>query len=116
MSQTQKNKWSRKKWIVFALTAFLVVMCVRLLYLGQYKDASIVLVGCLLGAFFIFTDKLPEWYLEFRRRMNFFGSGSGIVEDDDPANISPKIYLSLISGAILIAVVSFLIYHFEFFR
>ena len=116
MSQTQKNKWTRKKWIVFALTAFLVVMCVRLFYLGQYKDGSFVLVGCMLGAFFIFTGKRPVWHWEFRRRINFFGRGSGIVEDDDPGNISPKIYLSLISGAILIAIVSFLIYHFELFR
>ena len=38
------------------------------------------------------------------------GQGGLITEDDDPDNISPKVYLSVIATAIIISVIAYFIY------
>ncbi|WP_298862275.1 hypothetical protein [uncultured Gimesia sp.] len=57
-------------------------------------------MGVALGAIYAFYGQLPEWLINL--------SGGKIVADDDPGNISPRVYLPILGVAILVAAFVFL--------
>lgn len=64
---------------------------------GDFRTRTLLAVGAVLGIAYAVYGRLPEWLISL--------SGGALVTDDDPSNISPRIYLPIIGGAILLAVV-----------
>jgi hypothetical protein len=56
-------------------------------------------IGISLGVLYAATGQLPKW-------MTSASSGS-LTADDDPANISPRLYLPILAGVIVIAIFVF---------
>ena len=52
-----------------------------------------------LGGIYTAFGRLPDWIADY--------SGGSITEDDDPANISPRVYLPILLGVIVIAAATF---------
>ncbi len=57
--------------------------------------------GSFVGSLYTVFGRLPDWVIAF--------SGGFIVADDDPGNISLRIYLSVIGTAIPLAVVALVV-------
>jgi hypothetical protein len=51
--------------------------------------------GAVLGALYAVVGRLPEVFIRH--------SGGALTEDDDPSNLSPRFYLPIIGGAVLLA-------------
>jgi len=64
---------------------------------GDFRTRTLLAVGAVLGITYVIYGRLPEWLISL--------SAGSLVADDDPSNISPRIYLPIIGGAILLAVV-----------
>ena len=54
---------------------------------GDVRTWIMLGVGALLGALYAVFGRLPDWIVEY--------SGSSITDDDDPSNISPRVYLPI---------------------
>jgi len=83
-----------------ALVGLLVWSIVR--GVGDIRTRTLLAVGAVLGIAYVVYGRLPDWLISL--------SGGSLAADDDPSNISPRIYLPIIGGAILLAVVVFVIF------
>lgn len=63
---------------------------------GDVRTWFMLGAGALLGALYAVLGRLPDW-------ITAYSSGS-ITADDDPSNISPRVYLPMIFGIIIVAV------------
>ena len=54
-----------------------------------------------LGLAYTALGRLPDWVVDY--------SGGSITDDDDPSNISPRVYLPVLFGVIAIAVIVFVV-------
>ncbi len=69
--------------------------------IDDYKTWATIFFGVVVTIIYIKSGwKMPLWIMKFAR----------LTADDDPSNISPKIYLSLIGLCIMIAVVLFFVF------
>ena len=68
---------------------------------GDLPTQVMLGIGSVLGIVYTILGHLPEWVTSH--------SGGSIVADDDPGNIEPRLYLSVIGAAILLAVVVFVV-------
>ena len=68
---------------------------------GDIRTQILLGVGVVLGIAYVVYGRLPDWLISL--------SGGSLVADDDPSNISPRVYLPIIGGVILLAVVVFVI-------
>ncbi len=68
---------------------------------GDIRTQILIGVGAVLGIAYVAYGRLPGWLISL--------SGGSLVADDDPSNISPRVYLPIIGGVILLAVVVFVI-------
>ena len=66
--------------------------------IGDLKTRIILAAGGALGSLYSVLGRLPDGIVE--------NSGGFITDDDDPSNISPVVYLPIVLGAILIAVIA----------
>lgn len=66
---------------------------------GHLRTQMILALGIALGSLFTVFGGLPSWILGY--------SGGSITDDDDPSNISPRVYLPILLGAILVASIAF---------
>lgn len=66
---------------------------------GDVRTWTFLGIGVLLGGIYTAYGRLPDWIADY--------SGGSITEDDDPANISPRVYLPILLGVIVIAVAAF---------
>jgi len=85
------------------LSTFLGVLLVWMVAQGLAGRRIQVVIGIGAGLGFVYATfgQVPGWFLAV--------SGSSITADDDPANISPRVYLPILAGAILIACILFFI-------
>jgi len=92
--------WSRTR--IAALTLTLVLVCLLTWSLatgfGDFKTRAIILMGIVLGVIYTLQGKLPEQLIDW--------SHGRLTADDDPSNISPKVYLPIVLGVIVIAFVA----------
>ena len=65
---------------------------------GDLKTRAIILMGIVLGVIYTLQGKLPEQLIDW--------SHGRLTADDDPSNISPKVYLPIVLGVIVIAFVA----------
>jgi hypothetical protein len=56
-------------------------------------------IGVSLGALYAANGQLPKWITS--------ASSGHLTADDDPANISPRLYLPILTGVIIIAILVF---------
>ena len=68
---------------------------------GDIRTQLLIGVGAVLGIAYAAYGRLPDWLISL--------SGGSLTADDDPSNISPRVYLPIIGGVILLAVVAFVI-------
>ncbi len=68
---------------------------------GDVRTWIMLGVGTLLGALYAILGRLPDWITEY--------SSGSITADDDPSNISPRVYLPIIFGIIVVAVTVFVV-------
>jgi hypothetical protein len=68
---------------------------------GDIRTWIMLGVGTALGALYPVFGRLPDWIIEY--------SGGSITDDDDPSNISPRVYLPIILGIIVVAVTVFVV-------
>ncbi|MCA9190622.1 MAG: hypothetical protein KDB03_02630 [Planctomycetales bacterium] len=68
---------------------------------GDIRTWTFLGAGSALGALYAVLGKVPEWIVDH--------SGGTIHEDDDPSNISPRIYLPILLGAICVAILAFVL-------
>lgn len=68
---------------------------------GEIRTQILIGVGAVLGMADAAYGRLPDWLIS--------PSGGSLTADDDPSSISPRVYLPIIGGAILLAVVVFAI-------
>ncbi len=54
-----------------------------------------------LGSLYTAFGRLPDWIVE--------NSGGSITDDDDPSNVSARVYLPILLGVILIAFAVFVV-------
>jgi hypothetical protein len=55
-------------------------------------------IGIVLGALYAINGRLPKWITS--------ASSGTLTDDDDPGNISPRLYLPILAGVIVIAVLT----------
>ncbi len=68
---------------------------------GDLRTRILLGGGVALGVLYTAFGRVPDW---IRDRI-----GGTITDDDDPSNISPRVYLPIILGAILVAVGAFVV-------
>ena len=68
---------------------------------GDVRTQIMLGAGSFLGILYTVFGRLPDWLIEH--------SGGSLAADDDPGNISPRLYLSVIGAAILIAIIGFIV-------
>ena len=68
---------------------------------GDMRTWLILGVGAAFGLIYTALGRLPNWIADH--------SGGTITDDDDPSNISPRVYVPLLLGVIVIAVLVFFI-------
>lgn len=62
---------------------------------GDVRLQIILAVGIILGLLYTTLGRLPSWMIAL--------SGGYITADDDPSNISPRVYLPILIGVMLVA-------------
>ncbi len=105
------KNWPAKRLIASALTAGLVALDVYswISGAGNFESRILLGVGIVLGTLYVVRGaSLPE-SMHSVSTSHWFG-GTGINADDDPSNLSPKVYLPILFTAILIASVLFFRY------
>jgi hypothetical protein len=108
-----KKKSANKSKLIVAsfVTALLYSLCGYMIYTGNTEEISVLLFGALLGSYYVYRGgSLPKWYIKFTEITSLLGQGGLVTEDDDPDNLSPKIYLSVIAAVITIALIAYFIY------
>ena len=90
--------WSTKHSIVLVLTAFIatVMLCVIVSGFLEIHILGLLVTGVILGVIFLVFGRLPEFVREW----------FGIASDDDPANLSPKVYLPILLAVILLGCIA----------
>ena len=68
---------------------------------GDTRTLIMVSVGAVLGLVYAMFGRLPGWVVAL--------SGSSITDDDDPSNIPARVYLPILLGVIVTAVVAFVV-------
>ena len=97
-----------KRLVVLTLTLGLTAVLIYMWFadVGDLKTAGYLAFGIVLGlTYTIRGGSLPESIYEISE--SHWIGGTGITTDDDPRNISPKVYLPILLAAILLAAALF---------
>ncbi|ELP31401.1 hypothetical protein RBSWK_04671 [Rhodopirellula baltica SWK14] len=68
---------------------------------GDLRIWVVLGFGVTLGSLYTAFGRLPDWIVE--------NSGGSITDDDDPSNVSARVYLPILLGVILIAFAVFVV-------
>ena len=92
-----------KRFVALALSVLLLVFRGWSFFaaVGDVRTRVMLGIGAILGLAYTYYGELPSWLID--------ASGGSITDDDDPSNISPRVYLPILLIAILIAVIGFVI-------
>ncbi len=100
--------WGPRRLAALTLAIGLAVLLAVGLALGSVdlRRASLLGVGVALGGWFALRGGLPSWLYEgngtildaFRPNLN---------RDDDPGNISPRVYLPILLALVVVGVAAF---------
>ena len=96
------------KRITSGLLSLILLVLFGWTFVGGVDDLRIqvmLCIGVVLGTVYRIYGELPKWLIIL--------SGGKIVADEDPSNISPRIYIPILIVAILIATVALLLVIFE---
>ncbi|HEY4261917.1 MAG TPA: hypothetical protein VGM98_17230 [Schlesneria sp.] len=66
--------------------------------LNRIRDQRLLIMlgfGVCLGAIYAVNGRLPQWMIS--------ASSKSLTADDDPANISPRLYLPILAGVVIVA-------------
>jgi hypothetical protein len=84
--------------IAGALSLVLLVLLGWAVFAGVGDIRTWVMLGfgAVLGLLYTVIGRVPDWIVNY--------SGGSITDDDDPSNISPRVYLPILFGVIVVAV------------
>ena len=68
---------------------------------GDLRTWTMLGVGAALGLLYTAFGRVPDWIVDH--------SGGSITDDDDPSNISPRVFVPILLGVILVAVAAFVV-------
>ncbi len=68
---------------------------------GDVRTKVMLGAGATVGLLYTAWGRLPAWMVDY--------SGGGITADDDPSNLSPRVYLPILLGVIVVAVIATLV-------
>jgi hypothetical protein len=68
---------------------------------GDLRTWVVLGFGVTLGSLYSAFGRLPDWIVE--------NSGGSITDDDDPSNVSARVYIPILLGVILIAFAVFVV-------
>lgn len=68
---------------------------------GDLRTWVVLGSGVTQGSLYTAFGRLPDWIVE--------NSGGSITDDDDPSNVSARVYLPILLGVILIAFAVFVV-------
>ncbi len=68
---------------------------------GDLRTQIVLGVGVVLGVVYTAYGRLPDWLISH--------SGDSLTADDDPSNISPRVYLPIIATVTLLAIVALVV-------
>ena len=68
---------------------------------GDVRTCVMLGIGAILGLLYTAIGRVPDWIVDY--------SGGSITDDDDPSNISPRIYLPILFSVIVVAVIAFVL-------
>jgi len=100
--------WPPKRVVALLLTIVLAgsVMYTWLAGVGDSRTLWLLVIGVVLGATYtIRGSSLPPFL--YRLTGSHLLAGNAITDDDDPRNLSPKVYLSVL---LLVALVALMLY------
>jgi hypothetical protein len=66
---------------------------------ADLKLQLLLVLGMILGTLYTVYGQLPDWLLQI--------SGGRITADDDPGNLSPRVYLTVLLVVLLLAAAIF---------
>lgn len=86
-----------------SLTILLLALLCRCIYIGldDFRIYLMLVVGVIFGSTYAALGRLPNWMTDY--------SGGNITHDDDPSNLSPKLYLSILFCLIIVVLALFFI-------
>lgn len=84
-----------KRITVLLLTLLLAALLAWSLIaqVGDARTRWLLLAGAIFGSFYSFYGSIPDWAANL----------TGINADDDPENLSPRIYLTIILVVLIVA-------------
>lgn len=68
---------------------------------GDFPTWIMLGFGAALGGLYTAFGRLPDWIVDH--------SGGSITEDADPSNIAPRVYVPILLGVIVVAVLVLLV-------
>jgi hypothetical protein len=102
-----KADWPVTRVAALVLTLGLVALAVYSLIQGTFGVVPLLAIGIALGALYVWRGgSLPEWAYRMRTRAGV----RSITRDDDPSNIPAKVYLPILAGVILLALLAFVLW------
>lgn len=64
---------------------------------GDVRTQALLAAGACAGLIYTLIGRLPDWLMRL--------SGGRLVDDDDPSNLPPRVYLSVLGAALVIALI-----------
>ena len=64
---------------------------------GDVRTQALLAAGACAGLLYTLIGRLPDWLMQL--------SGGKLVDDDDPGNLSPRVYLSVLGVALFVALI-----------
>ncbi len=104
------NRWPKNRIAALCLTVGLVVGLAYVVFakIGDAVAYSCMAMGICLGTLYVIRGSLPESLLRITEITRYI-EGGHITADDDPRNISPRVYLPILAAVLLVAVIILLI-------
>lgn len=103
MEDKSDNPWNAKRIVALVLTLLLCV-CTVLIWRQGGGNIRIFVglgVGIVLGFCFVIRVSLPDSV--YRASDSPWNLGGQVTADDDPRNISPRVYLPILAAVLVIA-------------
>ncbi|UDQ96661.1 hypothetical protein AAEX28_06265 [Lentisphaerota bacterium WC36G] len=115
--KSEDKKLLKKRIIVAFFVLLLTIMNLILIATGNFKYFFAISIAIIIGVIFIIKGKLPNFLYDFGKsentqqnslKLGSFAFRRYLTRDDDPSNISVKIYLPIILLVIAIVMLLFL--------
>ena len=86
---------------ILSLALLALLVWTTIARVGDLHTRIVLAVGIVLGSLYTVLGRVPTWIVHH--------SGGSITDDDDPSNLSPRVYLPILFGVFLLAAAAFVV-------